>query len=308
MFLLDNLFDELYELRGKFFQACLNSDLQELKNVIKSLQARSKESERSLNIQHQSDKKTPLMIACENGYADVVGILLNAGANPDAKSAGASGYTPLHRAIQKNNIEIIRLLLNRNANLNVTDDSGQTPLMLACELNNTNLVSFFLQQKANPNAADVWGRTALMIACEKGYLDIASHLLNSGAKPDAADRRKRTAVIMACEKGHTDIVKLFLARNALEKNQSGYIKLTTVELTKLLWLACTKDLFALVPQLLKHGADPNAKDKRERTPLFYACQNDKEWLVAALLGQQLAEEPKEDTEGCKLELASGTGN
>ncbi|WP_164088276.1 ankyrin repeat domain-containing protein, partial [Stenotrophomonas maltophilia] len=57
---------------------------------------------------------TPLIIAAERGWGEGVGILLKYGAN--VNTANASGETPLIRAVQVHDIEVVRQLLTAGAN------------------------------------------------------------------------------------------------------------------------------------------------------------------------------------------------
>ena len=70
-------------------------------------------------------------VADDEGAAtkDIVRMLLDAGADPNARSA--SGGTPLHTAAFTGNIPVIQMLLASGADTNATDDTGHTPLDVA---------------------------------------------------------------------------------------------------------------------------------------------------------------------------------
>jgi hypothetical protein len=78
----------------------------------------------------------PLHFAVEQGNLDVARLLLDRGANVNAKSGAPlagpiTGRTPLHIAVAQGNFEITRLLLDRGADINAKDGRGSTPLSLA---------------------------------------------------------------------------------------------------------------------------------------------------------------------------------
>ncbi|MEV1065045.1 ankyrin repeat domain-containing protein [Streptomyces sp. NPDC050263] len=77
------------------------------------------------------DGETPLYAACVQGDADTARVLLEAGAPPDAESAGlGSEGTPLCAAACWGHIETVRTLLAHGADPNLREDhgTGLTPL------------------------------------------------------------------------------------------------------------------------------------------------------------------------------------
>ncbi|EYE97464.1 ankyrin repeat domain-containing protein, partial [Aspergillus ruber CBS 135680] len=96
---------------------------------------------------------TPMMWASIHGYRDVVGILLQHGANPNAKDL--NGRTPLVCAAEYSRVDIIRRLLECGAEFDNRDAySGRTPLSLASQYGYTAVVRPLLQQGADPNSKD----------------------------------------------------------------------------------------------------------------------------------------------------------
>ena len=71
------------------------------------------------------DGATPLHWAAQEGHTDIGRILLNAGADVDAKKE--DGYTPLHIAAQLGKLNIVEALLKAGADPTVTDSNGKTP-------------------------------------------------------------------------------------------------------------------------------------------------------------------------------------
>ena len=69
--------------------------------------------------------RTPLHIACQEGYSHIVEYLISNGANINA--ADSDGWTPLHIATFNNKDTIIRCLISHGANKNATTKDGRTP-------------------------------------------------------------------------------------------------------------------------------------------------------------------------------------
>lgn len=75
------------------------------------------------------DINEALINATLNEKMNDIQFLLESGANINTKTE--NGYTPLHIAVYKNNIELVELLLSNGANTNLVSNSGETPLSIA---------------------------------------------------------------------------------------------------------------------------------------------------------------------------------
>ena len=89
-------------------------------------------------------KDNPLVIACENGYLEIVSLLLKKGANIEVKNH--SGRTPLFLATSRGHKEIVLLLVDHVADVNATDLFGDTPLNKASSMGNKEIISLLLDR------------------------------------------------------------------------------------------------------------------------------------------------------------------
>ena len=115
-----------------------------------------------------SDGETPLFMACFYGHAEAVKLLL---AHPgiDINIASSKGTTPLVMACQKGHVEAVKLLLaHPGIEINKASPDGFTPLHIACRslatLENKMLFDVLLNNKADPALKNSEGKTALDIA------------------------------------------------------------------------------------------------------------------------------------------------
>lgn len=117
------------------------------------------------------DGSTPLIQACDNESrkSTTIELLLDAGADIDATD-GNNG-TALLRAVESNNIPIVKTLLKHGANTNIKTSSGSTPLTLAVLFFNTRIVELLVNAGADVNARGIYGMTPLEIATnDREYL------------------------------------------------------------------------------------------------------------------------------------------
>ena len=74
---------------------------------------------------------TPIALAAENNYYEIVRILIENGANQNIQVKGYGGDTPLMIAIRKNNSQIFKALMSAKPNLSLVNSQGRTALSFA---------------------------------------------------------------------------------------------------------------------------------------------------------------------------------
>jgi len=93
---------------------------------------------------------TPLFMACTNGSATMIDLLLKSGA--DANSVKANGTTALMTASASGSADAVKALLDHGADVNAKESvHGQTALMFAAALNRDAVVKVLLAHKADAN-------------------------------------------------------------------------------------------------------------------------------------------------------------
>ena len=109
-----------------------------------------------LNINSKAVTGTPLHVAADVGNLEVVKLLVNKGANINFK-AGEANTTPLILAARRGFFDICDFLVANQAQVNLSDDSGWTALYSAAEMGFQNIVQFFLEKDANPDQPTIDG-------------------------------------------------------------------------------------------------------------------------------------------------------
>lgn len=90
------------------------------------------------------------------------------------------GKEALNKAAAEEHIDLVKLMLSAGVNVNSVYDFD-TPLIRASESGNMEIVSLLLENHANVNGKGSYGSTALMVATQNGYIDIVKKLLYCGA-------------------------------------------------------------------------------------------------------------------------------
>jgi ankyrin repeat protein len=148
--------------------------------------------------------------------ADLAGVraLLRRGAEVNA--AQGDGMTALHWAASKGNAEMVGVLLKAGASVKTTTriDSA-TPLHLAAAAGSAPALDGLIAAGADINAVTAPGTTALMLAAAAGSPDAVKVLLAHGANPNARESAKgHTALMFAAAANRTDAVKVLLELGA----------------------------------------------------------------------------------------------
>ena len=105
----------------------------------------------------------------------------------------SDGYSPLILACYKGNVDVAKYLIDHVKDINYTSVMG-TALMSATVKKNTELVKLLLEKNANPNIADNNGSTALIYASIFKQYDIASLLIKYKSDDTHKDNRGNSAI------------------------------------------------------------------------------------------------------------------
>lgn len=122
------------------------------------------------------DGYTALHFAAFFGKADAARMLLEHGASVDVYTRNPFANQPLHAAAAGRHIEVCRILLAADADVNATQHGGFAPLHESAQAGDVELTELFLSAGADPVALSDAGETPGDVAAAAGHADLAARL------------------------------------------------------------------------------------------------------------------------------------
>uniref|UniRef100_A0A8C2GV79 Ankyrin repeat and KH domain containing 1 n=1 Tax=Cyprinus carpio TaxID=7962 RepID=A0A8C2GV79_CYPCA len=160
-----------------------------------------------INAQIETNRNTALTLACFQGRAEVVSLLLDRKANVEHRAK--TGLTPLMEAASGGYAEVGRVLLDKGADVNAppVPSSRDTALTIAADKGHYKFCELLISRGAHIDVRNKKGNTPLWLAANGGHFDVVQLLVQAGADVDAADNRKITPLMAAFRKGHVKVVQ-----------------------------------------------------------------------------------------------------
>lgn len=210
----------------------------------------------------RNDKGAPvLFIAVQKRSADLAELLVEAGANPDAQYEDYIGATPLMMAVGVKDLQLAKLLLENDADVNVIDANGDPAINWAAYYGYTDFVELFVRHKADTKLTG--HGNALEIAMRRGHQDIVSLLTD----------RKATAIPNPDIALMVEAIQTGDAKGVAEALGFG-VSPDSLDFTgrPILALAARKGAADIVRRLIQAGATVDLADQIGFTPLFEAAR------------------------------------
>jgi len=159
---------------------------------------------------------TALMWAASEGYLNIFKLLLDRGADVNAKNS--AGYTALMFAAESDRRDIVSALLDDVSldlgSLGDRNSYQETVLMAMARQGQTDIVQRLVKMGAELNAVNKLGDTALYLAADRGHLYTVKALCELGAEVNTANRGGWTPLMMASALGNLEIMKILLQYKA----------------------------------------------------------------------------------------------
>ena len=195
-------------------------DGSDLFDLLKDLSAESRKAALETKIKDGDDLATPLIIAARDGKLDFVKVLLRYEANIEARGTikidgeVIEDCTALWIAAAKSHFDVVRLLIEQNAEVDGKTLTNSTPLRAAAFDGHLDIVRCLVENGADVNARNNFNNTPLMITCYKGHPNVASYLVKHGANINLQDNKGDLCLHYASKGGHVQLACELLALGA----------------------------------------------------------------------------------------------
>lgn len=222
---------------------------------------------------------TELEKASNHGELETLRLLIERGADVNSKGPGGGGHSQLHIAIYQGKTAIVRLLLMNGADIHAEDEELGSPLQAASYRGYKEIVTILIEKGADANAKGRTHGNALQGACcGTGDRETVRLLLKGGADVNAIGGLYTTALRAALHHHDVDegIVELLLENGADVNAQAG-------SWGTALQVASLYGLETMVKTLLHYGADVTKNCGQYGTALQAASLIGHEAIVKMLL-------------------------
>jgi len=124
------------------------------------------------------------------------------------------GTPALVLAVGQHSLEIVTLLVDQGARIDIASTDGTTPLTLAAANGDAPIVAYLLEKNADVDKAGALRESALIKAVRAKHEDVVKILLDHGADPNDTDQTGNTVLDIARTSGQTSVADMLKKKGA----------------------------------------------------------------------------------------------
>ena len=236
------------------------------------------------------ERHTCLHAAAEAGHTEIVRYLVSL-PDVDVNQETVDSYTALHRAVMHVERDVVQVLIDAGADIDIQNNEGRSPLLSACVEGTFDTVKMLVRAGAEVRATDDEGVTCLHYAARRRDTETVRYLVGlPEVDVNYGDAHNHTALHRAALNADTDVVQVLIDAGAdidTQNSEEGRSPLHS---------ACVRGALGVVKMLVRAGAGVRATSENGDTCLILAAYFGHTETVRYLVGFPEVELNYRDTE------------
>jgi ankyrin repeat protein len=221
--------------------------------------------------------RTPLYWASRGVHIEMIKLLIEKGADVNARDK--NNITALHNLASQGHKEAAELLIAKGADLNIKDNAGWIPLNYAIIYGgHREVVKLLISKGSDINNKDKSNQTPLLYAIYGNHKEVVNLLIDNNVQVPIKGENGKSLLHRAASGGHKRLVQLMLSKGI-------DISSLNADAGTLLHTASAGGLFEIVKMTIKEGFSINRKNVYGFTPLHIAVSNGHIDIVELLLNK-----------------------
>ena len=212
--------------------------------------------------ENKEGKNTLLHIASDCCQLEVIRLVIERKADINIRDVNSN--TALHHAAISGSVEIIEILLDKGMCVDVKNKELSTPIHLSALHDNLEATKALVERGASLDNAKIHGKTPLLLAARYGKIEVLRYLTEIGADINIRDAKGRTALHHAAISRSVEIIKILL-----DKGMS--VDLKNAEDSTPLHISAADGNLEATKLLVESGSPSNNVNKYGMTPLLLAA-------------------------------------
>ena len=215
---------------------------------------------------------------------------------------GADLTQELSNAVVANDLDRVKFLVGKGADVNKIDNQGATPLTSAARQRHEDMVKQLIELGALVDLTNKDGTTPLVAALGRDHVPTIKVLIENGADIDKAGPGGYPPLALAIGENKYEVAKTLMEAGADGKSPAGPSELTPLMIAAAqsapaegaIFLPSSIRPIDIAKGLLERGADPNAKSKAGMTALMIAAAHNNPPMIGLLIEEGANVDAKND--------------